>query len=52
MLEMVSGQYTFSIFLRQVLWKLDSLLVSFCVIEEHREDIALVDSEVGLLGVH
>ena len=35
-LEMVSGQYTFSIFLRQVLWKLESLLVS-CVLPQHSE---------------
>ena len=36
-LEMASGQYTFSIFLRQVLWKLERLLVSCCVMRQHSE---------------
>ena len=48
MLEMVSGQYTFSIFLRQVLWKLDSLFVSCCVMRQHPDS----DSEFSLLGVY
>ena len=37
MLEMLSGQYTFSIFLRQVLWKLESLSVSFCLMRKHSD---------------
>ena len=54
MLEMVSGQYT-SLGRCCGSWKAYLCLVVSCtlrVVEEHREDTALVDSEFGILGVY
>ena len=43
-LEILSGQNTFIIFLRLALWKLESLLMSLSVIPQHSEPYRSTDS--------